>query len=74
MREKKGIRTILAFMRGSYEREKEPTPWETTQLLGRSAEMEGLPVAKKSKEAGLRRANGARAAQIICTTTLDTTV
>ena len=41
-REREAIRTMgLAFLKGSCEREKEPTPWEATYLTGRSAKMEG---------------------------------
>ena len=31
----------LGFLRGSCEREKEPTFWEATQLMEKSAELEG---------------------------------
>ena len=35
------MRTKPALQRGSCERGKESTPWEATQLMGKSAKMEG---------------------------------
>lgn len=59
---------VLAFLRGSCEREKEPTPWKAPNTQGDQLRWRDLKVAKKRAAAGLRTAEQSESCTDLLTT------